>query len=56
MVHYGREECIDLMLLIDEILPIGGVEWDMVQRRHVEKYSLKGCSVDSIRRKYQCLY
>ena len=55
IVHYSEEEAIALMKIIDELVPIEGKEWDIVQRKHLEAYAHMDRTVGLIERKYNLL-
>ena len=48
-----RTELWSLMQTIEEICPISQIEWDMVQRRHSDKYPEFDRSTTSLRKRYQ---
>ena len=52
--NYTNEEMISFLSIMQDILPIGGEEWDEVLRIHSQNWP--GRDVDSLRRKYGTLH
>jgi hypothetical protein len=52
---FSVEETMDLLLCIEEVVPIGPAQWDRVCDLHASKWSSQCRNVDSIRRKFKKL-
>jgi hypothetical protein len=52
---FSLEETLDLLVCIEEVIPIGPAMWDRVCDLHAGKWSSQGRNVDSIRRKFKKL-
>ncbi|PXF49322.1 hypothetical protein BWQ96_00896 [Gracilariopsis chorda] len=54
--EFLRQKVDSLIELLDEKLPLGRDEWDVVLRIHHQKYSDKKRNVDNLRRKFASLH
>jgi hypothetical protein len=54
--NYSAEELNNFLDLVDEIFPISETQWDRVAEHHMLGYPDKGCSVDSLKRKFKELH
>ena len=52
--NFTQEECVNFLLIMEEILPIGPHDWDRVASNHAATFP--GRDVNSLRRKYTSLY
>ena len=52
--NYSKDEVMNLLGIMDEILPIGQEEWETVVERHSKDYP--GRDVDSVRRKFATMH
>ena len=53
--HFNKAEKMYFLRIMQEVLPLGSVEWETVSNRHNEKYTTFPHSVDSIKRQYYSL-
>ena len=55
-VGYSHAELDSLLDVIEEILPLSSMDWDLVTRNHKTKYPDEDRKAESIKRKFQDLY
>ena len=53
--HFNKVEKMYFLRIMQEVLPLGSVEWETVANRHNERYTTFPRSVDSIKRQYYSL-
>ena len=53
--HFNKAETMYFLRIMQEVLPLGSVEWETVSNRHNKEYTTFSHSVDSIKRKYYSL-
>ena len=53
--HFRKVEKMYFLRTMEEVLPLGSVEWETVANRHNEKYTTYPRSADSTRRQYYSL-
>ena len=54
--NYSITEEENLLDIIDELLPIGQMEWETVEQRHSLLYPEQQRTVDSLKKKFRKLY
>lgn len=55
-IGFSDMEMESLLNLIEQVLPIGGVEWDTIEREHATTWPQQSRTKESLRRKFQSLY
>ena len=53
--HFRKVEKMYFLRMMEEVLPLGLVEWETVANRHNEKHATYPRSADSIRRQHYSL-
>ena len=53
---FSQVETGDMLDVIEELLPIGGMEWDETKIRHANNWPETNRSKDSLKRKFQGMY
>ena len=53
---FSQNELTCLLDALEEFLPIGGDEWDMVERNHAKFYPELKRTKESLRRKFSSMY
>ena len=53
--HFRKVEKMYMLRIMEEVLPIGSVEWETVTNRHNDKYTTFPHSIDSIEHQYYSL-
>ena len=54
--NYSLEELMDMLGVLEEILPIGNEEWEAVRQQHFERWPVPGRDAAAIRRKWVNLH
>jgi hypothetical protein len=54
--NYSAEELDNFLDLVNEILPISATQWGRIAEHNMLRYPNKGCSVDSLKRKFKELH
>lgn len=53
---FATKEIEHLLDVMEEIVPIGPTEWDIVEAKHNALFEDKGRNKDTLKRKFQSLY
>jgi hypothetical protein len=53
---FSREEVSRFLDIIEEFLPLSSTQWERVGETHSGRYPGKGCTLDSLKRKFKELY